>query len=83
MQVHPGELRSQNQWVHIVLEASKSVGAKDEVCAPAAPMLTHSLLVKIKNKNINSHENLEFQFSIFPWLFSKKNPVRWRVPAVV
>ena len=31
VQVHPGELRSQNQRVHIVLEASKSAGAKGDV----------------------------------------------------
>ena len=31
MQVHPGELRSQNQRVHIVLEASKSAGAKGDI----------------------------------------------------
>ena len=31
VQVHPVELRSQNQRVHIVLEASKSAGAKGDV----------------------------------------------------
>ena len=31
VQVYPGELRSQNQQVHIVLEASKSAGAKGDV----------------------------------------------------
>ena len=31
MQVHPRELRSQNQRVQIVLEASKSAGAKGGV----------------------------------------------------
>ena len=32
--------------MHIVLEASKSAGAKDlRVCALAAPVLTHSLII--------------------------------------
>ena len=31
VQVHLGELRSQNQRVHIVLEVSKSVGGKGDV----------------------------------------------------
>ena len=31
VQVHPGELRSQNQRVYIVLEASNSSGAKGNV----------------------------------------------------
>ena len=31
VQVHPGELRSQNQRVDMVLEASKSAGAKGDV----------------------------------------------------
>ena len=50
MQVHPGELWVSKQRVHIVLEASKSAGAKGDVPkdlqvrAPAAPVLTHSLL---------------------------------------
>ena len=49
VQVHPGELWVSKQRVLIALEASKSVGAKGlcpkdlRVCAPAAPVLTHSL----------------------------------------
>ena len=31
VQVHPGELWVPKQWVHIVLEASKSAGAKGDV----------------------------------------------------
>jgi len=31
VQVHPGELWVSKQWVHIVLEASKSAGAKGDV----------------------------------------------------
>jgi hypothetical protein len=44
---------SQNQWLHLVLKASKSAGAKGDIpkiCRfvhplhePAAPVLTHSL----------------------------------------
>ena len=30
VQVHPGELWVSKQWVHIVLEASKSAGAKGD-----------------------------------------------------
>ena len=45
VQVPPGELWVSKQQVHIVLEASKSAGAKGDLRlhAPAAPMLTHSL----------------------------------------
>ena len=31
VQVHPGEIRSENQQVHIVLEALNSAGAKGDV----------------------------------------------------
>ena len=31
VQVHPGEFRSQNMRVHIIIEASKSAGAKGDV----------------------------------------------------
>ena len=31
VQMHPGELWVSKQWVHIVLEASKSAGAKGDV----------------------------------------------------
>ena len=31
LQVHPGELWVSKQWVHIVLEASNSAGAKGDV----------------------------------------------------
>ena len=31
MQVHPGEIWVSKQWVQIVLEASKSAGAKNDV----------------------------------------------------
>ena len=62
VQVHPGELWvSKQRVVHIVLEASKSAGAKCDVpkiCgfrAPAAPSLTHSLLYCILFK-LNSSE---------------------------
>ena len=48
VQVHPGELWVSKQRVHIVLEASKSAGAKGDVpkiCGfvhpLAAPVLTH------------------------------------------
>ena len=49
-QVHPGELWVSRQREHIVLEASKSAGAKGgvpKICGfvhpPAAPVLTHFL----------------------------------------
>ena len=41
VQVHPGELWFSKQWVHIVLEASKSVGAKGDV--PKICGLVHPL----------------------------------------
>ena len=51
VQVHPGELWVSKQRVHIVIEASKSAGAKGDVPkiylrvrALAAPVLAHSLL---------------------------------------
>ena len=31
VQVHPGELWVSKQWVHIVIQASKSAGAKGDV----------------------------------------------------
>jgi hypothetical protein len=31
VQVHPGELWVSKQWMHIVLKASKSAGAKGDV----------------------------------------------------
>ena len=44
VQVHPVEIWVSKQWVHILLEASKSAGAKGDVPKIYGFVLTHSLL---------------------------------------
>ena len=67
VQVHPGELWVSKQRVRIVLEAGAK-GDVPKVCAPTAPVLTHSLSCKVLKLKSEFYHSLDARRN-FSWMY--------------